>query len=208
MQTEGLPAFVRRAFLFVVRSFFSYGNYYIYEKTLNDANELQFTPKIQNCNLKILSTPEEVDELIAEGFHINAYLAISETKARISRRAILFCVFVGKELAHRSWVTMSNETRMDMLPYAVDFRSEVCLGSTDTYPKYRGLGIYTYVYSEIYKFLKEKGWSKARFSSRTDNTAVQKAQAKLASRIYARGRYLRLLQRKVWKEEPIEKIKE
>lgn len=90
----------------------------------------------------------------------------------------------------------------------LDFRSEVCLGSTNTYPKYRGLGIYTYVYSEIYKFLKEKGWSKARFSSRTDNTAVQKAQAKLASRIYARGRYLRLLQRKVWKEEPIEKIKE
>jgi len=204
VQTEGLPAFVRRAFLVVVRFFFSCENYYIYEKTLNDANELQFTPKIPNCTLKIVSTPEEVDELIAEGFHINAYLDISGTKARISRKAILFCAFVGKELAYKSWIAFSEEAKrdVDMLPYTVDFETEACLGDDETVPKYRRLGIHTYVTIKRYQFVNERGL-KSKLTVRRDNIAAQKTQSRVGSRIYAEGRYLKLLGWKSWKEKPI-----
>ena len=213
LQREGLLPLIKRAFLFSVRSlvgfFFSYGNYYIYEKTLNGMTESEFTPKIQNPTLKILYTPMEVDELIAEGFDFSSYSNIENLKERLGKGAILFCVFIGRYLAHTSWVAMSEESKrdIDILPFAVNFQSEVCIGSAVTYPKYRRAGIYTYVYSEIYRFLKEKGWCKAKFSVKIDNIAPQKAQAKLGSGIIAEGRYLKLLWWKSWKEKTMGEAK-
>jgi GNAT superfamily N-acetyltransferase len=210
LQRDGLLPFIKRAFLFSLKSLvrsFRYGNYYIYEKTLNEMNEFKFTPKIQNVILKIICIPTEVDDLIAEGFDINSYLPTDELKTRINKRAILFCVFVGKELAHTSWVALDNKANMDPVPFEIDWQNEACLGPSYTNPKYRGLGVYTFVMSKIYKFLKEKGWLKAKFTVNKKYIAPQKAHAKLGTKIVGEARHLKLLLWEFWRVKPLKEAK-
>jgi GNAT superfamily N-acetyltransferase len=169
-----------------------------------EMDESKFIPKIENYSLKIITTLREIDELIKGGFDFSLYPEIEDEKQRLSRGAILFCVFVEKDFAHRSWIAMSEENQRDIdpVPYAVDYQGEeVSVGYARTSPKYRGVGIYTYVYYQIYQFLKRKGISKVRFSINKDNIAPQKAQAKLGSEIIAEWRSLKLLWWKFWKEK-------
>ena len=62
-----------------------------------------------------------------------------------------------------------------------------------TIPKYQGKGIYTYVYSQIFQYLRKKGVSRAVFEIHKDNLIAQKAQARLGSAIFGEGHHLRLL---------------
>ena len=207
LRQEGLRALIKRGFLWSSSSFFTYRNYYMYEEKMSDAAEIEFTPKIENYLLKVISTPEQVCELIAEGFDFGSY--IDDINKVLRKGVIVFCAFVERELAHITYVALTEEAKNGYgeRPFVVDFlHNEVCSGGSETDPKYRRKGIHVYAYSRIFQFLKEKGYLIDRFVIARDNIASRNAMAKFGPRIYAEGRYLKLLWWESWKDKPIEKI--
>jgi len=208
LQTEGLRPLVGRGFDFVKASFFQYGNYYLYQHTVEERNEADFMPRIQDFTFKIVRTKEEADALAAAiGYDFRRRFV--NAKRSLDKGAIAFCVFAKGEIAHIGWVALSEEAKktFDRLPYKVDFSNgEACTGGTITVPKYRKKGLMAYGYFKRLQFLREQGVTASRNAVRVNNIASQRAQAKLGPRIYARARYLKLLWWGSWKERPIHDI--
>lgn len=179
-------------FLSLFKRFFMHETYYLYENRLDG---LTFPYKVANLMLRVITQPEEFDEVLAEGFDFSSYELMSsqQCKERLARRAILFCAFVGKEIVHGSWVGVDKRCHEDFYSFPMNYGCPACIGGTMTSPKYRRKGIYTYVHSEIFRYLREKGLSKAVLQIGKDNTAPQKAQSKLGSHIVGKGHSLKLL---------------
>lgn len=152
------------------------------------------TCKVDNLRLKIITELEEFEELLFDGFDLSWYeMNIQQCRERLSKSTMLFFALVGKETAHISWVGTTKRTHGDFYSFPIDYEHEASIGGTMTAPKYRGKGIYTWVYSQIYKYLREEGYSRAVFEVHKANIAAQKAQAKLNSTIWGEGHCLRLL---------------
>lgn len=177
LQEQGLVSFLRQIFI--------YRTYYIYENILDGP---QFTPKVDNVSLKILSKPEQFDELVENGFNLS-YWDINTFKEKASRGVIVFCVFVKQDLAHITCVALSEEAKnaVDPFPLTMDWQNEACSGQSRTDPNYRRMGLLTYVYSEIFRFLKERGLLRDKFTIEKNNIASNKALAKFGSRVIGDG---------------------
>jgi hypothetical protein len=202
VQTAGLAAFIKAVFSSLVRSFFEYRTYYLYENKLDNENE--FEPRIDNYTLKIISAVKEVDDLIADGFDIESYYAgIDALNERIEEGAILFSLFVDRDLAHTSWVALAKmaENTIDTPHFTVVYPKDSFIADSRTNSKYQRLGIYTYVYSRIFSHLREMGISSAKFAVEKDNSPPQEAQIKLGSAIYGELCYTRLFGREFCKEK-------
>ena len=203
LQTEGLIPLLRRGFVFLVRHyFFRYKTVYLYEHMMGERHEVDFMPKIQNFTFKIVSTNQKADELAIIGVDFRSYFP--NARRSLDKGAIAFCIFAGQEIAHISWVAMTEEAKntFDPLPYQINFSNkEACTGGTVTIPKYRGKGFMTYSNYKKFQFLWEKGIRTSRNAVTTDNIASQKAYAKFNPKIYAKARYLKILWWKSWKEK-------
>jgi len=203
LRHEGWRAFVRQGFSFVGNLFFSYGNYYIYEKDLNSADqEIKIKPKV-DCTLKIISNLYELNELIARGYDFKAM----NFRPKLEKGALAFCLFVRQQLASVTWVASTREAKkeIDYIPLKVDFEAgEVCSGASFTAPAHRGKGLFAYTYSYIFPYLANNGVHKDKFSIEVNNIASQRALAKFNPLITSRGRYLKILWWESWKEQPIE----
>ena len=204
-QSDGLITVLERGFDFTRRRLFLYGHYYLYEHALHESNEADFMPRIQDFTLRIVRSNEEADELAAaigcDFRHRFVYAGKS-----LDKGAIAFCVFVGDEVAHIGLVALNKEAKnsFDFIPYEVDFsKNQACTGGTETVPEYRGRGLMAYGYFERFKYLREMGITASRNAVNVTNVASQKAHARFGPRIYARGRYLKLLWLEFWKETPL-----
>lgn len=200
-QTNGFDLSVVRIFRYLTRPFFEYQRHYLYENKLDVADDL--LPKIDKFSLKIISTTNEVDDLIADGFNIQSYyLGLGKLNERISKGAILFSLFVDGELAHTSWIALNKvaEEIFDHPHLTIDYNQEAFISDSRTNPKYQRLYLYSYVYSKMFSYLKENGKSTARFAIKKNNVPPQKAQLKFRSIIYGESRYLRLVRRIFYKE--------
>jgi len=198
LQTDGLLSLLKHALFFR-------GTYFLYQvnpvEALKERNETDFVPKIQNFTLKTLSTLKQADELAAHGYRIS-----SADRTRLAEGQTALCSFVERELAHIMWAAMTEEAKngAEMLPFKVDFsKNEACGGWTWTNPKYRGMGICTYVGIKRLQFLKDRGIVEFRSFVNKDNVAAQRTLDKLGHKKYAEGRYLRILGWKHWKEKPL-----
>lgn len=171
--------------------FFAYRAYFLYENTLDGST---FASKTDNLTLKLISAPGELEQLLLEGFTFSPYhMSIQQCKERLNRGAIMFCAFVGKKLAHGSWVATSREACSDFHPFPMDCEHTAYVGGTMTILEYRRKGINLYIHSEIFRYLKKKGLSRAVLAIDKGNIAAQDSQNKLGSRIWGRGYDLRLL---------------
>lgn len=204
LREEGLASFIKTVVLFLRSSFsFAYRTYYIYENTLGGS---QFEPKIQDVTLKIVSTPQQLNELVASGFTFPSW-DVDALKEKASRGAISFCVFVEQNLAHITWIALSEGAKncVDPFPLKIDWQNEAWSGSSRTGQNYQGMGLFSYAYTEIFRFLKERGLSKDRFTIEKNNVVSNHTMVKFGSQIIAHGRYLKLLWWTSWKVKPIEK---
>ena len=175
----------------VKRLLYAHKIVYLYR---NDLGSPSIGCNADNPTLIVVTCLEEFDKLLIEGFDFSAYeMSIQQCKERISRRSVLFCVFVDNELAHGTWVSMDRQTHSEFYHFPLNYEHEASLGGTMTIPKYQGKGIYTYVYSQIFQYLRKKGVSRAVFEIHKDNLIAQKAQARLGSAIFSEGHHLRLL---------------
>jgi len=152
LQNEGLISILRGASTFVIRNlakyFFRYRIYYLYEfatENVHNLNEADFTPKIDNITLKIISTNDEANELENEGLKFRSQPV--KNRNRLDKGAIAFCILIERELANIGWVAMTQQAKdaLNELPYRVDFsKSEACSGDAWTNPKFRRMGLRKY----------------------------------------------------------------
>ena len=211
LQIEGLIPLVRRVLAFVLkrvaRRSIRYRTYYLCEyatENVRKLNEADFMPKIDSFTLKIVSTNEEADELEKEGLEFRSQ--VRGARQKLDKGAIACCLFVGQELVHKRWIAMSDEVKDSIgePPYRIDFsNNECCHGGTWTTPKYRGMGLSTYVDFYVLRFMNERGETIHRAAIARGNIAAQKAYGKFTSRMCAEARYLRILWWKWWKEKPL-----
>ena len=206
LQHEGWLSFLKQGFSFVRNLFFSYGNYYIYEKELNPIDEvIKFKPKI-DCTFRMVSSSDELDKLIAQGYNFKAM----NFKPKLEKGALAFCLFVGQEVAHVTWVAPNKEAKkeIDYLPFKVNIEiGEVCSGASLTDPTYRGKGLFSHTYSYIFSYLTRNGTIRDKFTIELGNVASQKALAKFNPIIISSGHHLKILWWHSWKEIPIEETK-
>ncbi len=204
LQTEGLVPLLRRGYAFLLGYFLRYENYYLYEYRLDERSEADFMPSNQDFTFKIVSTKEQADGLVADGFEFRS--SDGSQIERLGKGAIAVCVFVGRELAHIGWVAMNEEAKKSIIdiPFQVDFPdNKAFAGGVWTNPKYRRIGFHTYSFFKRLQFLKERGIIVAQGVVATSNIAPQRVNAKFNSKIYAEARYLKILWWKSWKEKPL-----
>ena len=171
LQTEGLVPLIRKGFLFSVSPFFRYRTYYLYTCAVKERNEADFMPKIKNFTFKMITTNQQADELAADGFEFRSHC--ENSKRRLDKGAIAFCVFVNGEFAHIDWLALTEEAWRTLyrIPTKVDFSNTGYSSIAKTNPKYRGLGLMRYVYFKHLQFLKGKGRVVAQAAAAVDNIA-------------------------------------
>jgi len=205
LREEGIGSVLKRGLPIVKSWFFEYENYYLYEHILEDGNEADFLPKVKNFTFNIVSSNEEADAL-AQSTGVDFRKHFIDSRKRLEKGAIAFCVFIDGEAAHTGWVALNEEARksVDSLPYKIDFENgEACTGGTGTLTKYRGKRLMVYGYFKRFQFLREKGVKISRNAVDVKNIASQRVHAKFNHRIYARARYLKILWWKSWQELPV-----
>jgi len=204
LQTEGLLPLLRRGFVFLIGYLYRYESYYLYEHTLEEKNEADFLPKVQDFTFKIVATNQQADELAAAGLDLSSY--VINARQKLNKGSIAFCVLIDGELAYVGWVAMTEEAKKSLthLPIRVGFSSnEAYTGAIVTNPKYRRMGLTVYVYFKKLQFLRERGRIAVRAVVAMNNVAVQQLYTKLGARRYAEARYLKLLWWSSWRETPL-----
>ena len=198
LQTKGMLPFLR----FLASFVFQHGTFYLYEYTMKERKEADFMPKIRNFTFKEVSTTQQYDGLVAEGFQFNPDVS-STARQWLDKGTIAFCIFVGGELAHIGWVALTEEAKntFDPIPYRVNFADkEACTGGTWTNPEYRGTGLMVYGYFKRFQFLRKRGITKSRNIVGIGNIASQKGHAQFSPKICGQARYLKLFWWTFWKE--------
>jgi hypothetical protein len=190
------------AFLFVYENF----TCYLYKSTLTKRNENDFTPRIKEFNFQIISTKQQLNDLVKDGFDLFSHSAKAEH--RLEKGAVAGLVFVGKELASMEWVAVNAQAKasIDNYPCRVDYLiKEAYAGGVWTNPKYRGNGLHIYVYYKIYDFLRENGIVTVRSIVEVNNSAALKSHDRFApeEKIEAKARYLRIMGLQFWRETPL-----
>ena len=205
-QINGFLSLLRQQFSLLTRGyFFQHGQFYLYEYNLNERNEADFLPKIENFTLNIIYSNQQADELVRNGFDDFRSKTI-EARQGLDKGAIAFCVFIERVLAHTGWIAMNEEAKniFDPLPFKVDFSNgEACTGGAWTNPKYRGSGLMSYVFIKRLQFLRGRGIAVLRCSVSKNNIAPQRLHTNLDATIYAEASYLKLLWWQTWKEKPL-----
>lgn len=192
-------------FLFVFENF----SCYVFSSRLTRRNENDFLPRTNDFTLKIVSTKQELDELVHNRFDLSVQFAKAEY--RLSKGAIACMVFVGKELASIEWVGTNPQSKagIDIYPCKVNFSNkEAYAGGVWTNPKYRGNGLHLYAYYKIYDFLREQGIVTVKSIVEVNNAAALKSHERFApeEKIEAKAHYLRVLGLHFWKEIPVKPV--
>ncbi len=204
MQKEGLLSFVMEGIRFLRESVFVYKWYYMCELPLNGPMQFEPTPKIQDFVFEIVPTNQRLDELAAQGFDFGIHGIRARDK--LDKGALMFCIFIGKELACIHWAATTLEA-MDMIfriPYKVDFlNGGVYIGWSETTPKYKRLGLSQYLIAEKLKLFATMGKTTGKWTVVRSNRASQRLTIKIGGRIYGKGRYVKILWWSSWKERPV-----
>ena len=103
------------------------------------------------------------------------------------------------------WVAFDKEAQeaISPIPLEVHFHHlRAFAGNGLTTPKYRGRGLLGLGSFMRMQLVRDKGFNSLIYAVATKNTAAQRGLARLSPRIYAKGRYIRVLWWKYWKETP------
>jgi hypothetical protein len=206
IQQEGVSVFIMKVVSFVRNNAqFRYKTYYIYENTLDGP---QFSSRVEGTHLKIISEGNEFEKLVSEGYNLLPW-KLEDLKYSTNKEAIAFCAFVKQDLAHITWVALTEKAQryVDPFPLKIDWQTEACSGNSYTNPKYTRMGIYSYIYTEIFRFLKENGKTRDKFSIVKQNVSSTKALLKFDSKTIGEGDLLQILWWKFWKQRAFSKNK-
>ena len=178
---------------------------YLYEHSVVPRDRKQFLPRLDSWELRVMRSNAEADAVAAEGFE-DFRDAFVFARRSLDAGAVVFCVYVGAELAHVGWLAVdaAGKKSIDRAPYSVAFESgQACTGGTYTIPAYRGKGLMPYVYYERFEYLRARGFTSSRNCVEVSNTSSQKAHARFNPTIYGVGRFRKVLWWQSWREAPL-----
>lgn len=188
LNEDGGIALFKHALWFVRKSLFLFQRYDIYETSLNaDVPIIQCD--IDGLEVKMITTPEEVDKLLYDGFPPSKF---SRDKEIINKGAILFFALVGKELVHVTQVFIGIKAH-EIYPFSFAMQCGHTIGLAGrTIPKYRRRGIHVYTRFKALQYLRARGFFRA-WDVQNGDVAARNAVLKLGYYFWGNGYYLRLL---------------
>jgi hypothetical protein len=210
-QKDGMFMLLKSGIRFLVRPVYQCNLYYLYERQAKaEYSSGEITPRMNtaNLNFRIVSSNQEADKLEKENFKFRSYLTTWNTgdnnyRRRLDQGAIAFCTFVGTEFAAVSWVIPSQQAQdsIDDPPLKVDYSNhEVIPKGAWVNPKYRGLELFRYTVINRDRFLAERGTKMTRSTVAYDNKTGKGMTEAIGSRIYGRGRLVKILFWRFWQE--------
>jgi len=198
----GLQALVRQR----VRRLFLAADYYVYRYPVPACDDLIPSPRLEQVEVKLVETASDVDRLVAEGYE-DPREVLQHAARRLASGATGCIAYVRKELASVGWVALSQQAKesFDPLPYHVDFHcGEACTGGSWTERRFRGHGLYSYVFGHELAYIRRKGRQVCRNAIRVANTASQRGQARYGAQLCAVGTLRRVLWWRRWTEREAE----
>lgn len=196
---EGISPFLKSAFSFIGKSLFDYGIYMVYERDIATSEPNIKIQLKSEYIIKAIYTAADYYQLATEGYNFKKKVS----QSLLVKGAIVFCIFDKRDLVYVNWITTTEKAKyeIDIVPFKVDFNNgEVCLGGSFTEPKYRNLGLHSYVLSIIPNILAQKGVKITKYSIQRGNVASLKAFSKFNNRFIGQWRYLKILWWKSWQE--------
>ena len=179
---------------------------FLYEHTVKERDPADFMTSLENYEEFFLRSKGELDELVYKGYDFGS--RESNSRIALSHGAIIYCLFIDKELAHIGRIALDPKAKqyVDGMKSKVDFdHKEAVTGTTWSNPKFRGKGLMKYGYYRRFEFLRELGIEITRNSVDVNNVASNKVHEKFKPKITAIARYrLFLFLFRYWKETPFE----
>ena len=202
IKEQGLGSYVGRLPVYLSRFLYQRQEFYIWRSDMNCVGG-SFVPRAEDCDFKVISEPEELDELVAEGRSFDPSFSLKDARWMLTGHLVGFLLFVHRELASWSWAAMEEKTRyfVNRPPRKVDYTREAYAGRAYTLPRYRGLGLYAYGSLKRLEYLKEKGKSGVVLVTLKDNEPAIRVQKKFGGRICGEINLRRLLLCEFWTEK-------
>lgn len=175
---------------------------------VNDFRNLpEINIELKGLEFKRISNPFEVDALITRGFNFDNfntfYRDIHNLKETLSKGAVLYAAFVDKQFASMIWVVYNEKARQDIdnLPYKVDFEhGETYHGGSETFPKYRNMGIHSCNLSRMYKNLKLEGITLDKHAQMGNGETTSRIE-RYGGKVIGRGTLIKIGLWSFWKEK-------
>jgi len=204
-KTEGMLSLLKMVSQYLISHIYYYQQLYLYKRILKYEDGARKLPKVLNYTVKIVTSNQQVDELVADGFE-DFRLHMLYAAKYLEKGAIALCIFVNKEFANINWATTRKEAKNLFVPapFKVDFsKNEATMEGIYTTPKYRHLGLNSYGTHKMRQFLLQRGITAERHVIVANNTAQQETAARYAGGPYAKARYMKILWWHFWKETSI-----
>ena len=182
------------------------GGFYVYRYPVPATDAQIPTPRIEGVEVHVVESERDVDNLAELGYE-DVRLVDTRAGARLGAGAVGVCAHVNKEFACVGWVALSAAAKrtLEGLPYRVDYGSgEGCTGGAWTVPRFRGMGLYAYVFGHELRYLRDVGRTVCRNVIGTNNVASQRGQARYGAQLCAVARFYRVLGWHRWVETPAE----
>ena len=205
---EGIKSLISRGFVFLSHRFFLIDNYYVSNRDLTklrDEDEKEFLPKLDNFCVRMISTNNEADELLAEGLTFGAYEL--NLRDSLDKDVISICIFVENELASIHCIADNEKSKkiVDFRPLPVNFKNgDVVGGRALTIPKFRRFHLRVYSGYLLRKYYRSKKYIKAVGSFGIKNyPALTNATRFPDLKIVAKCLYIKILWFRYYKEREI-----
>lgn len=210
---SGLLALLKHGLRFLIRPFYEYHFYYLFEKPLAivdiESKLAKNKSKLNtdDLNFKIVSSNREADQLEKEGYEFRSHstnfnLNHSRYTLLLNYGLTAFCTFKGKEFVAISWIIASQKAQDNVKPppISINYDYENYVRGVWCHPKYRGIGIHSYTCNSRDLYLAQKGINMLRGASVREKQKIQTIAEAMGSRKYGEARYLKIFCWKFWKE--------
>jgi len=154
-----------------------------------------------DCDLIVVTTPEELDDLLRRGLSIDSPFSIKNACRMLSERKEGLLTFKQRDLVSWIWVSMDEKGHIHPCIKRMDYTKEAYVGYALTAPPYRGLGLITYENAKHAEYLRGKGKSATISATLKDNKPARRVQERLKSRICGEVKLVRLLVWEFWTEK-------
>lgn len=176
LKTKSQASF--EALYYYVSGGFVARNYYV----RNLEKSLESVPIPDRGKLYVIKTVLEFDAMIKNNDFSSMLPILKKERDLIKKkRGILFCLTINNKFANKIWVITDNDISIKLIAPIELAEHEATTERGRTAEEFRRLNAYTYVHNEIFKYLKERGFKKARMLIDANNKPPQKAQIKLGS---------------------------
>jgi len=200
MKKEGVISFIRLVGRWLKGKFtsnFLFQKHFILEVGLESEPKTVYSPKtgLDNVVLRVVSHIGELTALQQEGYKPDTPFPQEILERRLKEGQIGFLVFIGKILAHSSWlITNAGSAAKAKIhpPLALDYGHSAYIWYCVTSPRFRGKALYPYTLSVINRYLQKGGIKKSVLAVEKDNEASLRGVEKAGFKIIGEDWYIKL----------------